>query len=446
MQSEPNVKVTIIVPVHNSERYLRQCLESALAQTLRDIEVLCIDSGNTDRCFQIIAEMKARDNRIVYIKDPNSSYGYKINTGIDMAKGDYAAILETDDQMSPDMVEKLYTAGEFYHADIVNSDYYQFFEYKGQKFSEECKLYSNAQAHDQRKKSAADEGGKEISAPRSKLSVTVLWTALYRKSFLLAHNIRLNESPGASYQDTSFLFLTGISAKSVYHLDEPLYWYRMDNAGSSIKDDKKIFEAADEFKFLKQELEKRSVKDAGVWNMFYDRKYSVFYWNYLRLSEKAREQFLKRYLEELRDDIAAGAFGTETCGEAFYQRTFLLIDDLDAFKKIADEENQHRSIMTMPETLDKLEGREVVVFGAGIFGSKVINILRKTENRVLGICDNAEKLHGTTLSGLEVGPVSETVKRFPNARYLVVNRRHSEEMKAQLLAEGISEENIEVFQ
>lgn len=438
MQSEANVKVTIIVPVHNSEKYLQQCLESALSQTLREIEVLCVDSSNTDRCHQIIGRIKERDNRIVYRKDLNSSYGHKINAGIEMSKGDYVAILETDDQMSPDMLEKLYTAGETYHVDIIDSDYFEFFEYNGKKFCRECKIYPNLHAYDPLLNGTAQ-------TPKAAVAVGI-WTALYRKRFLLAHNIRLNESPGASYQDTSFLFLTGLFAQSVYHLDEPLYWYRMDNVGSSVKDDKKIFEAADEFKFLKRELEKRDVNDVGVWNLFYDRKYSVFYWNYLRLSEKARELFLKRYLEELRDDIAAGAFGRESCDEAFYPRTFLLLDDPEAFRKLADEENRHRSIMTMPETLDKLEGREVVVFGAGALGKKVINILRQNENRILGICDNAKTLHGTALADLKIGPVSETVKRFPNARYLVVNRRHGEEMKAQLLAEGILEENIEIFQ
>lgn len=434
MQSESSVKVTIVVPIHNSEEYLQQCLESALSQTLCDIEILCIDSSGTDRCFQIIAKLKERDNRIIYIKDPDSSYGYKINVGIEMAKGNYIAILEADDWMSPDMTEKLYAAGELYHADIVNSDYFQFFEYKGKKFGEKCKLYSNA-----------DGSGIKVCSKLLNASINVLWTALYRKSFLLANNIRLNESPGASYQDVSFLFLTGILAKSVHHLDEPLYWYRTDNAGSSVKDDKKIFETADEYQFLKQELEKRNVKDTGVWNLFYYKKYRAFYWNYQRLSERARERFLKRYFEELKDDIETGALNRDTRDENFYQCTFLLMDDLERFKEAVDDAGRHRSMMAMRETLERLEGREIVVFGAGLLGGKIINVLQRYGNKIVRICDNAERLHGTTLVGLEIGPVAETVKRFPDACYLIVSRKYSEEMKAQLLAEGVSEENVEIF-
>ena len=463
MQTESNVKVTIIVPVHNSERYLQQCLESALAQTMREIEVICVDSSSTDRCAQIIAGMN--DNRITYRKDPNSSYGYKINTGIEMAKGEYVAILETDDQLAPDMVEKLYSAGELYHVDMANSDYCEFFDCKGRKFWERFHLYYNFQVYDNlmncrknHKAAAADDNGREFGVKFANgsaesenepefytISADHLWTTLYRKSFLLAHNIRLNESPGASYQDASFIFLTGLLAKSVYHLDEHLYWYRTDNAGSSVNDNQKIFEMADEHQFLKQELEKRNVKDVGVWNMFYYRKYKAYHWNYMRLPEKGCELFLKRYLEELRSDIDAGGLNREMCDEALYQWTFLLVDDLGKFKETVNEERQHRSFMAMPEILNRLEGREVVIFGAGVWGVKVIEVLQQNENKILRICDNAEKLHGTTMAGLEIGPVAETVKRFPNAYYLIVSRRFSEAMKAQLLAEGIPEKNIEIF-
>lgn len=437
MRAASNVKVTIIVPIHNSERYLQQCLESALSQTLRDIEVLCIDSSNTDQCFQIMADMKEKDHRIVYIKDPDSSYGHKINIGIEMANGDYVAILETDDQMSPDMLEKLYTIGELYHVDVIDSDYFEFFDHNGKKICRKCKLYPDFQAYDQ---------SVNCTMQRHKtVAAAGIWTALHRRKFLLTQNIRLNESPGASFQDTSFLFLRSILSKSVYHLDQALYWYRVDNAGSSVKDDKKIFEIADEYRFLKSELEKRNVKDVGVWDLFYCRKYSGFYWNCLRLSEKARELFMKRYLEELRADSAIGALCREMCDEAFYQKTFLLMDDSEKFKEIVDEERQRGSFMAMPEILDRLEDKEIVVFGAGVLGAKVIDILRQNQNRIIGICDNAEKLHGTTLAGVKISSVTETVKRFPSACYLIVNRKHSEEMRAQLLAEGISEENIEIF-
>lgn len=438
MQSKSAVKVTVIVPVHNSEKHLQQCLESAASQTLRDIEVICIDSSNTNRCFQIIAKMKKEDNRIVYIKDLNSSYGYKINIGIEMAQGDYVAILETDDQMSPDMLQKMYSAGRAHHVDIVTSDYFQFFEYKGRKFGFKCTAYpSTFQVYDRLV-------NYKTYTPKTLVAGTI-WAALYRKEFLVSKHIRLNESPGASYQDASLLFLRGVLAESVYYLDESLYWYRTDNVSSSVKDDKKIFEIINEYEFLKQELEARDIKDVGVWNLFYYRKYGGFFWNYLRLPEKARRLFLNRYLAELREDVAAGAISRDMCSDTLYEWTFLLMDDSEKFKEMVKEHDQHRSIMTMPETLNKLEGREIVVFGAGILGREVINILQKNENKILGICDNAEKLHGATLAGLKIGPIAETVKHFPNVCYLIVNRKYSEDMKAQLRSEGISEENIEVF-
>jgi len=437
MKVESNIKVTVIVPVHNSEKYLKGCLESALSQTFREIEILCIDTGNTDRCFKIISALQAQDDRIAYIRDPNSSYGHKINVGIGAAKGEYAAILETDDRMSQDMLEKLYSAAKKYDADIVNSDYFEFFEYKGRRLFEKCEIYQNFAVCDRLI-------NYTVETPKTTVAEGI-WTALYRKDFLLTQKIRLNESPGASYQDASFLFLRGLLAKSVYHLDEPLYWYRIDNAGSSVKDDKKIFEMADEYNFLKQELKKRNVTDDDVWNLFYFRKYKSFHWNYGRLSEKARERFLERYLDEIRADIASNAISRTNCDEDFYNRTFLLVDDLARFKELAAEADCHKPVQAIVETLGRLEDREVVVFGAGVLGTRIVSILQQNENQIVGICDNAGKLHGTVLYGLEVRPVAETIKRFPDACYLVVNRKHSDEMKAQLVEEGIGEANIEMF-
>ena len=92
--------------------------------------------------------------------------------------------------------------------------------------------------------------------------------------------ILFHTSEGASYQDASFLFLTSILAKNVYHLSIPLYQYRVDNVGSSVKDDRKIFEIIYEMEFLKNDLEKRDIHDQSVWKLYYIRKYNAFYWNY----------------------------------------------------------------------------------------------------------------------------------------------------------------------
>ena len=96
MQLNENIKITVLVTVHNSEKYLKQCLESVCKQSFKEIEVLCIDGGSTDTSPEILKAYQRHDSRIRIINDPNTSYGHKINIGIIQARGDYIGILESD--------------------------------------------------------------------------------------------------------------------------------------------------------------------------------------------------------------------------------------------------------------------------------------------------------------------------------------------------------------
>ena len=100
-------EATVIVTVHNAEKYLRECLDSVIGQTFSDIEILCMDGGSTDASPRILKEYAAKDNRVCIINDPNTSYGHKVNEGIRQAKGKYVSVLESDDMYDPDMLQRL---------------------------------------------------------------------------------------------------------------------------------------------------------------------------------------------------------------------------------------------------------------------------------------------------------------------------------------------------
>jgi len=105
-------KVTVIMPCLNMEKYIRECVESVLFQTLRDIEVLIIDAGSTDGTIEIIKEYSAKDNRVCLIHSEKKSYGYQVNMGISLARGEYVGIVDTDDFIAPDMYENLYNTAK----------------------------------------------------------------------------------------------------------------------------------------------------------------------------------------------------------------------------------------------------------------------------------------------------------------------------------------------
>lgn len=124
MQNSDTPKVSLLVPICNVERYLRECLDSAVTQSLKDIEIVCINDGSTDSSPDIIREYMARDERVKMIDKANSGYGDSMNRGLEMARGEYVGILESDDFMFEDSLQKLVAKADAEHADVVKGDFY----------------------------------------------------------------------------------------------------------------------------------------------------------------------------------------------------------------------------------------------------------------------------------------------------------------------------------
>ena len=101
------MKVSVLVPIYNVEKYLSKCLESLCSQTLQDMEMICINDGSTDASREIVEQYRKKDSRIKVIDQDNSGYGISMNRGLEKAEGEYIAIVESDDFIEPDMMERL---------------------------------------------------------------------------------------------------------------------------------------------------------------------------------------------------------------------------------------------------------------------------------------------------------------------------------------------------
>ena len=104
--------VSLLIPIYNVERYLEECLDSAVNQTLKDIEIICINDGSTDSSPDIIRRYMANDGRVRMIDKANSGYGSSMNMGLDAATGKYIGILESDDYLELDALEVMVAAAE----------------------------------------------------------------------------------------------------------------------------------------------------------------------------------------------------------------------------------------------------------------------------------------------------------------------------------------------
>lgn len=245
------VKVSVILPIYNVREYLRDAIDSAIRQTLRDIEIICINDGSTDGSDQIIEEYKRKDERIVYISKLNSGYGHTMNVGLNCAKGKYIAILDSDDYIGETMFADLYSLAESNKADIVRANYYVFKGNVREGIIKKQKICSN------------DDMYNRLIKPENKdelfKGAVAHWSGLYRRDFLIEKSIKFNETPGASYQDTGFWFMALALAERIYMHDGYYYYYRQDNPNSSMLNKEKVYCISDEYDFIYNQLKRENI-------------------------------------------------------------------------------------------------------------------------------------------------------------------------------------------
>jgi len=435
-----NPKISVIITIHNAEKYLRECLNSVRNQTFEDIEILCMDGGSTDASPQILLEFAEQDHRIRIINDTNTSYGHKVNAGIMQAKGEYVSVLESDDMYETFMLEKLYEIVRLYHPDFVNGNYTNFFDLNGRRFGYVTKMYEEKDYNCLINYREETERFGVISR---------YWTGIFRRDFLLEQDIRMNESQGAAFQDMSFRFLTSILAASAYHLNLPLYLYRIDNPGSSMHDATKTVVIAEEHEFLHNELKKRGITDRHVWHNAYLWKYMDFRGNMSHLRGKYRQELFDRYLQELEKDRDAlkkyvnqgyGKFAGEMMKET-PQRVLELLDQ-DAAQEQEGRERLYQFV-NLFSVMDSTQ--KIVVFGAGQIGKWVLELLHFEKRHIGCITDNDRNLWSTDLCGHKIYPPEKAVKKYSDALYVVANKFHAQEIKQQLKDLGIQEKRIYIY-
>ena len=285
--------VSIVMPIYNAMPYLTQALDSALGQTLKEIEIVCVNDGSKDNSLDVIREYAGRDPRIVIIDGPNGGYGKAMNRGIQSAQGEYVGILEPDDYILPTMYEKLYARAKKDDLDFVRSDFYSFVTDSNGK--DELKL---------EKISPWEEYYGPTLNPQEDIRLFNIkmenWTGIYKSSFLSVNSIRFNESPGAAFQDNGFWFQTYCLATKIAFLDEPFYCYRNDNASSSINQKDKVFVMLDEYSWIRKWLVSHPDLCKKYMAIYQYKKIHNCEFAFSRLSDEYQLPFLQRYAEEYR--------------------------------------------------------------------------------------------------------------------------------------------------
>ncbi|MCF2618177.1 glycosyltransferase [Oscillibacter valericigenes] len=224
-QYQENPKVSVIVPVYKVDKYLTQCLNSIVNQTMEELEIIIVDEGDQDRCREIIDYFEAHDPRIIAPHQKNGGYGASCNLGMSMARGEYIAIVESDDFIEPEMYEEMYEYAKALDADVVKTPYSEYFA-SGEKHDCSYRKYVASAVPSNMCFSVKQYGAlMEIHAS--------LWSGLYRTSYMRENKIQFIQAKGGAYVDVGFRIDTLIHSEKIAWLDKPYYNYRVDSEGST---------------------------------------------------------------------------------------------------------------------------------------------------------------------------------------------------------------------
>ena len=207
-------KVSIIVPVYGVEKYLDECVQSLLAQSYGNLEIILIDDGGKDRCPEICDRYAAEDDRILAIHKPNGGAASARNAGVDAATGQYICFVDGDDSVEPDYVQHLLTTATGQNADMAVCGFYN-----------------------QTRSGAAAEPMTDCGSFTQQefllrflkdWSCSLLWNKIFRREVI--GDIRMAE--GHKIDDEFFTYLVVMNCKNIVVTDRPLYLYRI--RGSSV--------------------------------------------------------------------------------------------------------------------------------------------------------------------------------------------------------------------
>lgn len=251
-------KISIIMPVYNVSKYLQKCLDSIVEQSLKDIEIICVDDGSTDNSLDILKEYEKKDERFVIVSQENMGQGIARNKGLKISNGKYVLFIDPDDWINVNALEEVYNFAEEKSANIVRFDYKVYDEYSKKtreiSFDEIIKENFDYVIEDK----SAYNYKMFKSGCMSKLGLSV-WEFLYNRQFILDNEIMF--SPSRRGEDHLFSIGATLCADKIYYLKKYLYFYRV-RPGSAInsvgEDNFKVF---DNIKRLKIFLIKKSLYD-----------------------------------------------------------------------------------------------------------------------------------------------------------------------------------------
>ena len=216
--SQNDIKVSIIVPVYNTEKYLDECLETLENQTLKEIEIICVNDGSKDGSLQILQNHAKKDSRIKVIDQKNSGVSVTRNNGLKAARGEYVIFCDSDDLIPPYAYQKAYEDAVRYGVDVVGLKLMAFIE--GQETVD-----VNSFEYDSSKVRRCARKGYQNPFYYMLENSSYMVTKMFRRSFLIDNNLFFKEGV-TNYEDGLFNFMVFPHVTEMVQDDNIFYCYR----------------------------------------------------------------------------------------------------------------------------------------------------------------------------------------------------------------------------
>ena len=280
---ENKIEISIIVPIYNSEKYLKKCIDSLINQTMKNIEIILINDGSTDNSEKIIKEYK--DERIKYFKNKNQGIGKTRNFGIKKSSGKYLMFIDSDDYISNNCCEMFYNNIIKNKTDMVVSNFYK----DRQGIIEKIKL----------------EDFLPSSIKENKDLLLIInpgpCNKLFRKSIIIDNNIYFEEEH--KYEDMPFVMKYIKYARKISKLDMYLSYYCIHSNSETTIRDKRVFDVLKQLKIVRKEFEQEKYlkENLNIFTVDLITNYTIQ--QRYQKDSKIRNEFINQSFDFMRSNI-----------------------------------------------------------------------------------------------------------------------------------------------
>lgn len=392
------IKLSVIIPIYNAEKYIDECLNSVLSQNIDAMEIICVDDGSTDNSLKILKGYEKKFSTIKVISQKNQHAGIARNKGMEVASGEYLHFLDVDDFLLENVYNDIYVFAKEMQADIIKFKAYAA-DIEGQYVKNNVYEMKQVDSALFRKKITFAKEGRILAN-----LTPVPWNAWVRRQYIANERIKYNDL--VCVNDRSFYIKAVTHANCVALLDKFVVVHRVNNshslAGSRRNKDKFInyVKACALVPKLIEDIDER------LQQIVYDEELLQFSQDYCFLKQEVQ----KLFLDEIKNSFL----------DIFLKNVSdYILEDEHVKILCANVMNMREKKMVLDNYTNAEKNREIIIYGAGNYGKKLFHLLKKMKVIVISFCQTNMVESGQTIENIPVVDLN-TLKNHKNELCILI--------------------------